>query len=59
MSAGMKNVTFSVGPKNGAFVNARLSTLHHSAETRLGLPEAVFAGLVVLVLVGFAFLMVR
>jgi hypothetical protein len=55
----MKNVTFSVQPKNGAFVNARLSTLHHSAETRLGFPEAMFACLVVVAVVGFTLLMVR
>jgi len=51
----MKNVSFTAGPKNGGFVNTRMSTLHHSAESRLGFAEAIFAGAIVLALAGFAF----
>lgn len=50
----MKNVSFTAGPKNGGFVNARMSTLHHSAEGRMGMAEIVFAGVIVIALVGFA-----
>lgn len=56
---GVKNVTFTVGPKSGAFVNTRLSALHHSAETRVGLVEAMFACFVVAALVGFALVIVQ
>ena len=56
---GMKNVTFTVDPKSGAFVNARLSALHHSAECRMGLMEALFACIVVAALVGFALVIVQ
>jgi hypothetical protein len=56
---GVKNVTFTVEPKNGAFVNSRLSALHHSAEGRLGLMEAVVACFVVVALVGFTLVIVR
>jgi hypothetical protein len=51
----MKNILFIAGPKNGAFVNTRLSTMHHSAEPRIGFAETAFACLVVVALVGFAF----
>jgi len=57
--AGVKNVTFSVEPKSGAFVNTRLSALHHSAEGRVGLVETLFACVVVLALVGFTLLIVH
>jgi hypothetical protein len=55
----MKNVTFIAGPKSGSFVNTRLSALHHSGESRLGVAETVFACLVVAALVGFAVLVVN
>lgn len=55
----MKNVSFTVGPKSGAFVSTRLSAMHHSAESRVGLVEAMFACLVVVALVGFALVIVR
>ncbi|HEU5069493.1 MAG TPA: hypothetical protein VFV96_03660 [Verrucomicrobiae bacterium] len=55
----MKNVTFIAGPKSGSFVNTRLSALHHSGESRLGVAETVFACLVVAALVGFAMLVVN
>ena len=51
----MKNVSFTAGPKNGGFVNTRMSSLHHSAEGRMGFAELVFAGMIVLALAGFAF----
>lgn len=51
---GVKNVTFTVDPKSGAFVNTRLSAMHHSAESRVGFIEVGFACFVVAVLVGFA-----
>lgn len=54
----MKNVTYTVEPKGGAFVNTRLTAMHHSAESRVGLIEVGFACFVVAVLVGFAFLIV-
>ena len=54
----MKNISFTVNPKSGALVNTRLSALHHSAETRVGLVEVAFAFFVVAALVGFAFLIV-
>jgi hypothetical protein len=40
-------------------VNARMSTLHHSAATHMGLGEIVFAGFVVLVLFGFALVIAK
>jgi len=55
----MKNVSFTAGPKNGAFVSTRMSTKHHSAEGRMGIVEAVFAGVIVLALAGFAFAILR
>jgi len=55
----MKNVLFTAGPKNGEFVSTRLTAMHHSAEGHLGLGEIVFAGLIVLALVGFALTIVR
>jgi hypothetical protein len=55
----MKNVSFTAGPKNGGFVNARMSAMHHSAESRLGLAEIVFAGFIVVALVGFALAIVH
>ena len=58
-NAGVKNVTFTVEPKSGAFVNTRLSALHHSAESRVGLIEAAFACVVVAALVGFALVLVQ
>ena len=54
----MKNVTFTVEPKGGAFVNTRLSAMHHSAESRVGFIEVAFACFVVALLVGFAFVIV-
>ena len=54
----MKNISFTVEPKNGAFVNSRMSALHHSAESRIGLVEAGIACLIVAVLVCFAFVIV-
>ena len=54
----MKNVAFTVEPKSGAFVNSRLSAMHHSAENRVGLVEVGLACFVVAVLVGFALLIV-
>lgn len=55
----MKNVSFTAGPKNGDFVNARMSGMHHSAEGHLGLGEVVFAGFIVIALIGFALTIVR
>ena len=55
----MKNVTYTTSGKSGDFVNARLSSMHHSGETRLGLAEALIACFVVAVLAGFAFLIVH
>jgi len=55
----VKNVTFIAGPKNGAFVNTRLSTLHHSAESRVGFAEVVLACFVVVALLGFTLVIVR
>jgi hypothetical protein len=55
----VKNVTFTVGPKNGAFVNARLGSLHHSAESRMGLLEGVIACVIVAALASFAFVLVH
>ena len=55
----VKHVTFTAGPKSGAFVNTRLSTMHHSAESRMGFAEAMFACLIVVALVGFALVIVR
>lgn len=51
--AGMKNVSFIAGPKNGGFVHARMSSMHHSAEPKMGMAELVFAGVIVMALVGF------
>jgi hypothetical protein len=55
----VKNVTFIAGPKNGAFVNTRLTTMHHSAEGRMGLAEAIVACFFVVALLGFALVIVR
>ena len=55
---GVKNIAYTVEPKSGAFVNSRLSAMHHSAETRVGLFEVGLACFVVAVLVGFAFVIV-
>lgn len=55
----MKNVTYTAGPKSGAFVQPNLSALHHSAEHRLGAIEVGFACFVVAMLVGFALLIVK
>ena len=55
----MKNVTFTVQPKSGTFVNARLSALHHSAENRLGWAETLLACVVVAALVGFAIVLMH
>ena len=55
----VKNVTYTTSGKSGEFVNARLSTMHHSAETRMGLAEALIACFIVAVLAGFAVLIVR
>ena len=54
----MKNISFTVEPKSGAFVNSRMSAMHHSAESRVGLIEVAIACLVVAALVGFAFVIV-
>jgi len=59
LSGAMKNVSFTAGPKNGDYIDARLSGLHHSAEGRFGLSELVFAGVIMLALVGFALTIVR
>ncbi len=55
----MKNVSYSAGPKNGGFVHSRISSLHHSSEGRMGIGEAVFAGIIILSLAGFAFAILR
>lgn len=55
----MKNFSFIAGPKNGAFVTTRMSAMHHSAESRLGMGEVIFAGIVVLALVGFTLVLVN
>jgi hypothetical protein len=55
----MRNVLFTAGPKNGDFVNMRMSKLHHSAESRIGLAEVLFAGLIVVAVLGFALTIVR
>lgn len=54
----VKNIAYTVEPKSGAFVNTRLSAMHHSAETRVGFFEVGLACFVVAVLVGFAFVIV-
>ena len=56
--AGVKNIAYTVEPKSGAFVNSRLSAMHHSAESRIGLVEVGLACFVVAVLVGFALVIV-
>lgn len=56
--SGVKNVTYTAGPKSGAFVHTNLSAMHHSAENRVGLIEVGFACFVVAMLVGFALLIV-
>jgi hypothetical protein len=55
----VKNVTYSTSGKSGEFVNARLSSMHHRPETRLGLAEVLIAGFIVAVLAGFAFAIVH
>lgn len=55
----MKNIAFTVEPKNGAFVNSRVRAMHHSAENRLGFAEVGVACLIVAMLVGFALVIVR
>ena len=55
----VKNVTYSTSGKSGDFVNARLSSMHHRPETRLGLAEVLIAGFIVAILAGFAFVVVH
>lgn len=56
---GVKNVTYTVQPKSGSFVNAQFHAMHHHAESRFGIVEIGLVCFVMAVLAGFAFLIVR
>jgi hypothetical protein len=55
----MKNVVFMTEPKNGVVLSARLAGLHHSAESHIGLAEAMVAGFLVVAMVCFALVVAR
>jgi hypothetical protein len=55
----MKAIMCMASSKKGGVQTARLSTLHHSAESHMGLAEAMVACFFVLAVISFTLVVLR
>jgi hypothetical protein len=55
----MKAIMYMANSKKGGMATARLSTLHHSAESHVGLAEAMVACFLVVAVISFTLVVLR